>query len=246
MHWILISILALAQIQYKSGVDVTPAFEGWTRNADGTFSFYFGYLNRNYEEEVEIPIGPNNTIEPGGDRGQPTHFYPRRQHFIFKVVVPKDWRLDQKVAWTLSIRGKTNTAKGWLQPEWEINRQIMMENFGGDVDDDNQAPTVTGSSAQTVKLPASATLSVTVQDDGRPKPKGKRAAGEAGGLKVFWIQYRSPGPVTFDPEEASAENGKPLTSTTKATFKVPGVYVLRALATDGSLEVPYDITVTVQ
>ena len=244
----IVSICALlfgTQIQYKTGVDVTPAFEGWVRNPDGTFSLYFGYLNRNYQEELEIPVGPNNTVEPGGDRGQPTHFYPRRQHFVFKVNVPKDWRLDQKVLWTLSIRGKTNTAKGWLQPEWEINKQIMMENFGGEVDDDNEAPTITGSPAQSVTLPAAATLTVTAKDDGRPKPKGKRGAAESDGLKIFWMQYRSPGPVTFDPEDASAENAKPLTSTTKATFKVPGTYILRAIASDGSLETPYDITVTV-
>src|ERR1700720_2628948 len=61
------------------GQDVTPAFEGWMPNADGTISMYFGYLNRNFKEELDIPIGPDNNIDPGGDRGQPTHFYPRRQ-----------------------------------------------------------------------------------------------------------------------------------------------------------------------
>jgi hypothetical protein len=255
MRWIFFSVVALfvfsasplsAQIQYKSGVDVTPAFEGWVGNPDGTFSLYFGYLNRNYEEELEIPLGSNNTVEPGGDRGQPTHFYPRRQHFVFRVVVPKDWGLERKVVWTLTIRGKTNVAKGWLQPEWEINKQIIMENNGGIVDDDNDAPTITGSSAQTVKLPASATLTVTARDDGRPKPKRQRTGDAEEGLRIFWIQYRSPGFVSFDPAEASAEYGKPVTSTTKASFKVPGVYVLRAIASDGSLETPYDITITVE
>jgi hypothetical protein len=256
MRWILFPVVALAfvfsasplsaQIQYRSGVDVTPAFEGWTANPDGTFSLYFGYLNRNYEEELDIPVGPNNTIEPGGDRGQPTHFYPRRQHFVFKVAVPKDWGLQQKVAWTLTIRGKTDVAKGWLQPEWEINNQIMMENGGGGVDDENEAPTVTGSPAQTIALPANATLTVTARDDGRPKPRGQRNARPPQGLTVSWIQYRSPGPVTFDPPEGSAEYAKPLAATTKASFKVPGVYVLRALVSDGSLETPYDITVTVK
>src|SRR5687767_4010764 len=108
------------QIQYRAGQDVTPAYEGWTANPDGTFNLFFGYLNRNYVEELDIPIGPNNTIEPGGDRGQPEHFYPRRQSFVFKVVVPKDWGLERRVVWTLINRGKTNSAKGWLQPEWEI------------------------------------------------------------------------------------------------------------------------------
>jgi hypothetical protein len=257
MRWILVFTIALtfvfsaspasAQIQYRSGVDVTPAFEGWTSNPDGTFNFFFGYMNRNYEEELEIPAGPNNTVEPGGDRGQPTHFYPRRQHFVFKVAVPKDWGLQQKLSWTLTIRGKTNVAKGWLQPEWEINNQIMMENGGGGVDDENEAPTVKGSPAQTITLPGSATLSVTAQDDWRPKPKGGRGGNApAQGLRISWIQYRSPGPVTFDPPEASAEYEKPLTTTTKATFKVPGVYVLRGIVSDGSLETPYDITVTVK
>src|ERR1041384_1402333 len=137
MRWISSSIVALsiafsapplhAQIQYRSGVDVTPAYEGWMRNQDGTFTLYFGYLNRNYEEELEIPVGPDNTVEPGGDRGQPTHFYPRRQHFVFKVVVAQDWGVERRVVWTLTIRGRTNAAKGWLQPEAGAKRQAARE-----------------------------------------------------------------------------------------------------------------------
>ena len=76
------------------GGDVTPAYEGWRRNSDGTFTMYFGYMNRNYEEELDIPIGPDNNVDPGGDRGQPTHFYPRRNRFLFTVAVPKDWGLE--------------------------------------------------------------------------------------------------------------------------------------------------------
>src|SRR5712691_10283651 len=92
-----------AQVRYARGQDVAPAFEGWERNPDGTYSIVFGYLNRNYEEEVDVPIGPNNSVDLGGDdRGQPTHFYPRRQRFIFKVQVPKDWDNNRKVAWTLT------------------------------------------------------------------------------------------------------------------------------------------------
>lgn len=103
-------------------------------NADGTLSMYFGYMNRNYEEELDIPLGPENRVElvgdandgRGGDRGQPTHFYPRRQRMVFSVVVPKDFGLDKKVVWTLTSRGKTNVAKGWLQPEWQINKEVIM------------------------------------------------------------------------------------------------------------------------
>ena len=53
-----------------SGAGVTAAFEGWFRNTDGSFSFLVGYYNRNQTQELDVPVGPNNQIEPGGpDRG---------------------------------------------------------------------------------------------------------------------------------------------------------------------------------
>ena len=225
--------------QYTSGQDVTPAYEGWQANPDGTFTLWFGYLNRNFEEELDIPIGPNNTLDPGGDRGQPTHFYPRRQHFVFKTLVPKDWGTERKVVWTLTIRGRTNFAKGWLQPEWEIDKLVMMENSGGGVDPENQPPSITGSPAQTITLPNTATLTATAEDDGRPK--------RGGGLAIRWIQYRGPGPVAIDqPTTATSTDGKPFSSTAKARFGVPGVYWIRAIAGDGSLEAFHDVAVTVK
>ena len=63
--------------QYNRGQDVVPSYDGWKANPDGTLSMFFGYMNRNYEEQLDIDIGPNNNVD-GGDRGQPTHFYPRR------------------------------------------------------------------------------------------------------------------------------------------------------------------------
>ena len=52
------TIAVRAQIKYARGQNVAPAFEGWEQNPDGSYNFVFGYLNRNYEEEVDIPIGP--------------------------------------------------------------------------------------------------------------------------------------------------------------------------------------------
>ena len=87
-----LSVVAAAQVRYATGQDVVPVFEGWERNADGSFNMVFGYMNRNYEEEVDVPVGPDNALEPGGvDQGQPAHFYPRRQQYVFSVRVPKDW-----------------------------------------------------------------------------------------------------------------------------------------------------------
>ena len=259
---------ARTQMRYARGQNVAPAFEGWERNADGTFSMVFGYLNRNYEEEVDIPIGPDNKVDVGGDdRGQPTHFYPRRQRFVFKVVVPKDWDKNRKVAWTLTSHGRTDVAKGWLQPEWELNQGVYSENNGGGVlEEGNQSPVVEGSPTQTVTLPNSVALKVSAFDDGLPKPPRRSAAAAAAtanpgsapasldpntrrrrpeGVRIRWVQYRGPGKVTFDPINAPAVYGKPVDLTTKATFSAPGTYVLRAIVSDGQLESIHEVSVLV-
>jgi hypothetical protein len=257
---------ARTQMRYARGQNVAPAFEGWERNPDGTISMVFGYLNRNYEEEVDIPIGPNNKIDLGeDDRGQPTHFYPRRQRFIFKVVVPKDWDKNRKVAWTLTSNGRTDVAKGWLQPEWELNQGVYSENNGGGVlEEGNQPPVVEGSPTQSVTLPNQLTLRVSAFDDGLPKPLRRSptvtAASPDGGpgsldpntrrrraegVRIRWIQYRGPGKVTFNPANAPAVYGKPVDLTTKASFSAPGTYLLRAIVSDGQLESIHEVRVIV-
>src|SRR5437870_4335823 len=51
---------AIPQTKFVSGQDVVPYFEGWIRNPDGTFDLVFGYFNRNWQEELAIPAGPDN------------------------------------------------------------------------------------------------------------------------------------------------------------------------------------------
>src|ERR1700746_2573160 len=75
----------LAQVRHWSGQGVAPVFEGYDVNPDGSFNMWFGYMNRNYEEELDIPVGPDNNFEPGGDRGQPTPFTVRRPKDVFRV-----------------------------------------------------------------------------------------------------------------------------------------------------------------
>ena len=76
----------------NAGEAVTGAFEGWFYRPDGSVSLLVGYFNRNLKQIVDIPVGPNNRIEPGGpDFGQPTHFLPRRQWAVFSIPVPKDF-----------------------------------------------------------------------------------------------------------------------------------------------------------
>ena len=76
----------------ERGASITPAFEGWYENPDGSFSLLVGYYNRNTKETLDIPIGPNNRIEPGPpDQGQPTYFESGRQWGVFVIKVPKDF-----------------------------------------------------------------------------------------------------------------------------------------------------------
>jgi hypothetical protein len=247
-----------AQVQYARGQNVAPVFEGWEHNADGTFSMVFGYLNRNYEEELDIPVGPNNNVDAGAassaDRGQPTHFYPRRQRFLFRVVVPADWDKQQKVIWTLTSHGKTDQAKGWLQPEWELSEDVVIENMGGGVPDpNNKPPSLNIAEVPTVALPDAATITATATDDGLPKPYRKTPSNpdrdaqprRPRGVQIKWIQFRGPGKVTFDPPASEVVYGQPVTLASKVSFGAPGTYVLRATANDGQLSTSRDITVVV-
>ena len=123
-----------AQIRftYSSGQSISPAYEGWMPNSDGSFTMYFGYMNTNWLEEFDIPVGPANAIEPGGpDQGQPTHFYPRRNPFLFTVRVPKDFG-GKELIWTLTSNGKTDHAYASLKTDYQIDNQVISTEVGGD------------------------------------------------------------------------------------------------------------------
>ena len=271
-----VSVGSRAQVRYATGQNVVPVFEGWERNADGSFNLVFGYMNRNYEEQVDIPVGPENKLEPGGaDQGQPTHFYRRRQQFVFKVKVPKDWG-DRDLVWTLTSRGQTEKAYGSLKPTGELGNLVYQENRGGPGDlsfpeEPNQPPSIemVGSAQRTVMLPDTLTLTVLVTDDGHPSapPRRTGATTAAGGVAL------GPGrenPVTqavvrLDPGvklgvtwvlyrgEADSVSIQPMRvavvdgkATTKVSFFKPGAYRLRAYADDGVLLTPLDVNVSVQ
>ncbi|MEZ5284934.1 MAG: hypothetical protein R2712_09010 [Vicinamibacterales bacterium] len=268
--------------RYNKGQSIQPIFEGWSWAPDGSINMHFGYLNRNYAETPEIPVGPNNRIEPGGpDRGQPTFFYTRTNRNLFTVNVPRTWGQKDEVVWTLVHNEKTERAVGWLQPEWEID-PVGGASGGGNTDPErtaNTAPTVAVSPVPGVRLPSDVTLVANLTDDGLPVPKkrGKPPVGQetpptllggtdapvnvpqaapretppgatAGpdarplGLVVSWMVWRGPGPVTFMPRYAPNADGK---AETKATFSVPGEYVLRATADDSMATAITTVTVRV-
>ena len=232
---------------HDSGSSVTAAFEGWFKNADGSFSLLFGYFNRNLKEELDIPIGPNNRIEPGGpDQGQPTHFLPRRQWGVFTVTVPKNFG-NGKVTWTLVAHGQTTAVPASLAPLWEISPYIeeSMGNTPPLLSFEEGGASVQGprgiNAALTTTLSNPLPLTVWLADDaktfpGDPPPKFDP-------LSVSWSKYRGPGAVTFanntpkvektewKGQQSVAVSGK---AATTATFSEPGEYVLRVVINDWS------------
>ena len=158
------------QLTYARGQNVVAAFEGWERHADGTFAMVFSYYNRNYEETLDIPIGPENNIEPGGpDQGQPTHFLPGRHRFVFSVKVPKDFG-DQTLLWSLAAHGQTQKVVGTLKPVWQIDRRRTTRGGNDDAIDSNTPPVASIQPAeQSIASGARATLAISATDDGLPK-----------------------------------------------------------------------------
>ena len=114
------------------GGTIAPVYEGWWDNADGTKTALFGYYSRNTQEQIEVALGPNNHFEPGEpDRGQPTHFYPRRNPFLFTIQVPKDFG-NQEIVWTLTANGQTRKAYASLKTDYLIDKQVISTEIGGD------------------------------------------------------------------------------------------------------------------
>lgn len=164
-----ISGIATAQILHRFGQSIQPIFEGFEKNTDGSFTMWFGYLNRNYDELPNVPIGANNAFlaadgvtdagpvredlvldDPGAaDRGQPTFFYPRRQQFVFGVQVPMDF-VGKELVWHLTHNGETHTAVGTLEQGniWSVDEGVWSANRGRGVGGRtglvyvNQPPTV--------------------------------------------------------------------------------------------------------
>ena len=86
-----------APLPHVSGQSVSAAFEGWYPNADGTLSLVFGYFNRNYEERLDIPVGPSNRFEPGpADRGQRSYDEMYHAHVNMTYLTDEDY--EQTIA----------------------------------------------------------------------------------------------------------------------------------------------------
>jgi hypothetical protein len=275
-----------AQVAVSTGENIAPVYEGWEKNPDGSFNLVFGYFNRNWVEEIDLPVGPNNNIEPGApDQGQPTHFLPRRNRFLFRIRVPQDFG-EKELVWTLASHGKTERAYATLKPDYFMDNDVIQNNTGasggtGGRPDTlgNKAPTLTveGGKTRNATVGQPVVLTAVATDDGMPTPRplklpegrifgnGRGTPGSATGLRLTWFVYRGAGKVRFDPPQITAwedyreGRNSPWSTgwstppvppegkwTVRATFSEPGTYVLRALAHDGGLGTPEDITFVVK
>ncbi|MCG8415935.1 MAG: hypothetical protein MI746_17105 [Pseudomonadales bacterium] len=190
----LVSQAVVAQT-YTRGRHVEPAFEGWRPNEDGTFNMMFGYMNENWEESPDIPIGENNFFSPGeADRGQPTHFLPRRNRFTFEVTVPADWG-DRELVWTLNVNGEERKAYATLRQDYLVDNMVIASETGslgaGTSSPESRANippvvSVIGDEIRTVAVGRSLEVNTEVTDDGLPEPtdpveEARRFAEFAGG-----------------------------------------------------------------
>jgi hypothetical protein len=164
---------------YNKGRHVEPAFEGWRPNDDGSFNLMFGYMNENWEEEPDMAVGEMNFFSPGdADRGQPTHFLPRRNRFTFEVTVPSDWG-ERELVWTLNVNGVERKAYATLKADYLVDNMVIASETGslgaGTSSPEsrlNVPPVVTvlGDEIRTARVGEPLTLQTNVADDGLPKP----------------------------------------------------------------------------
>jgi hypothetical protein len=227
----------------ERGASITPAYEGWYPNPDGSFSMMFGYFNRNSKQTIDIPVGPNNRIEPGDpDQGQPTHFEVGRQWGVFTVKVQKDFGA-KKLTWTIVSNGETQSIPFTLNKAYTIApfKELGMGNAPPVLAFSPGGKKVTGpptaiAATLSGRVNEPVTVNVWAED---PKGMDQEAGAGRGGVRsaatVSLHKFRGPGTVVFDkPRLPVAKQGDMVS--TSAKFSAPGEYILRVQANDESGE----------
>jgi hypothetical protein len=220
-------VLAAAAAQAQQNQPIYPAYDGFLKNPDGSYTLSFAYFSHN-ADTVTIPPGAGNSFGPApADRMQPTSFKPG--HWRFQCVMVVGPEFDGKLKWTLGYAGTTTgTSERMLQSNWnlvegaaalakidyaKVPRGVCL----------NQRPTVrvlgvtsrpNNPAVLSVGLNEELNLFGSAHDEGLPRGKG---------LTVEWKMLKGPGTVTFTIPGAAR---------TKATFSAPGLYELELTASD--------------
>jgi len=223
------AVAGAQSLAYNSGQNVAPGYEGWEQDADGSKYFLFGYMNRNWEEELDVQVGSANGFSPGNpDQGQPTHFLPRRNRFVFRVKVPATFSAKDELVWTLTTNGVTEKAYASLREDYKVDDVVKASETGalgaGTSSPEirsNKPPVVKvdGPKTLTAKVGQPVTIVTTVTDDGIPKPRAFGLAGGAANNR----RTSSPGAAApAAPAPPAAASGAPAAAGAPATPGAPG------------------------
>lgn len=238
------------------GASVTPAFEGWFDNPDGSHTFLIGYFNRNTAAEINVPLGPNNQFTPGTpDMGQPTHFLPGRRYGMFIYTVPKEFGKTQKLTWSLTANGVTSKVPFYMSTDYNITPMRASEEgprgynlppvlrFDRGESFTGPLGTVAKAIARIATAGVPMPLDMTADDDAQYSSGANTPmSGAAMPVDLVISKYRGPGAVTIaDPKAkmTAVKGGKPDEpfsgkASTTATFDEPGEYMLHVTANDYS------------
>jgi len=241
------------------GGAISPAFEGWFDNPDGTHNFLIGYYSRNTKAEVDIPIGSNNKFDTANpDQGQPTHFLTRRRFGMFVVTVPKEFPKTQKIYWTLIANGITNTVPFHMHTDYnitptksteesptrEFNKPPVLRLAQGGPQFSGPFANMSKALERTATVSTPMPLEMWADDDAQFSSGGNGPMGEGRPILVPLVtKYRGPGTITIGTNNQvrfdTVTGGKPLDpysghATTTVKFSEPGDYVLHININDYS------------
>lgn len=236
-----------------TGESVAPMFNGWIANEDGTTTLIFGFANQNRSATVDVPVGPNNKLEPAQFDGvQATHFpvYNRggfvgiQERGAFGVTVPADMA-GTEVIWTLTSGGKTwsvpgratSTAYELSAGEAAAGSLRPAIRFSEDGEESVDSVGIYAES-QTVEVGQPVTLSALVQDRGNRY--GYEGVSPYYAPGTGWVLHQGPAKPEIETPEISgrkrAEQNSDKASdewfevSTQVTFPEPGDYVIRLRA----------------
>jgi hypothetical protein len=224
----LILVVSAPLLHAQQNQPVYPAYDGFLKNPDGSYTLAFAYFSHN-ASDVTIAPGANNSFAPTpGDRMQPTRFKPG--HWRFQCVMVVGPEFDGKMKWSLTYAGvTTGTSERMLQSNWNLvegapalskidfakvpkgvclNRPPAVRVLGVTARPNGPPPVITAALGEEVNLFGSA------HDEGLPRGKD---------LAVEWKLLKGPGTVNFTIPGAAR---------TKARFSAPGLYELELSATD--------------
>ncbi|MDP1931990.1 MAG: hypothetical protein Q8L60_11085 [Gammaproteobacteria bacterium] len=235
-----------------TGLPVFPIMEGAYENADGSFTVSFGYHNRNSDQALDIPIGPNNFLEPEQFNGmQPTHFINGRATGVFTVTVPASMR-EQSIWWNirtgngelLRVPGRFGRLGYTLdrnpRPQGTLAPQASFV-AGGMQGTDPMG--LVAENTLTVAVGAPLTLTLHAEDPSVRNANDPRFDKPIP-VRVSWYKHQGVGAVTFsrhestpapdtqgpgarlEPNQVQLPEGRGVANVV-ATFSAPGEYMIR-------------------